>query len=43
VSTVYLTTGTEVFFSCLVNGRNYEIGGLIPPELRTFIDVRRVE
>ena len=43
VSTVYLTTGTEVFFSCLVNGRSYEIGGLIPPELRTFIDVRRVE
>ncbi len=43
VATVFLTAGTEVFFSCLVNGRSYEIGGLLPPELRTFIDVRRVE
>ena len=43
VATVFLTTGTEVFFSCLVNGRTYEIGGLITPEIRTFIDVRRVE
>jgi hypothetical protein len=42
-ATVYLTAGSEVFFSCLVNGRSYEVGGLISPEIRTFIDMRRVE
>ena len=43
-STVYLTAGSQVFFSVLVNGRTYEVGGLVAgPETRTFVDVRRVE
>jgi len=44
VSTVYLTTGTQVFFSVFVSGRTYEVGGLLAgPETRTFVDVRRLE
>lgn len=44
VSTVYLTTGSQVFFSAFCAGRTWEIGGIVlPSETRTFIDVRRLE
>jgi len=44
VSTVYLTTGSQVFFSAFCAGRTWEIGGVLAgPETRTFIDVRRLE
>ena len=46
-STVYLTAGQQVFFSVLNNGANYQVGGYIGAvgagELRTFLDVRRLE
>ena len=43
-ATVYLIAGSEVFFSVFVSGRTYEVGGVVlPSEIRTFIDMRRVE
>jgi len=47
VTTVYLQAGDEVYFSVFCAGNNYQIGGLVttatPPELRTYLDIRRVE
>jgi hypothetical protein len=44
-ATVYLTAGATVYFSVFKGGGNaYELGGtLAGPELRTFIDMRRVQ
>ena len=46
-STVYLTAGQQVYLSVLNNGANYQVGGYIGAvgagEIRTFLDVRRLE
>jgi len=43
-TTVYLTTGDTVYFSVFKGGGNtYQVGGtIVGPEIRTFLDVRRV-
>ncbi len=43
-TTVYLTTGDTVYFSVYKGGGNtYQIGGtIVGPEIRTFLDVRRI-
>lgn len=43
-TTVYLTTGDTVYFSVFKDGGNtYQVGGtIVGPEIRTFLDVRRV-
>jgi hypothetical protein len=43
-TTVYLTTGDTVYFSVYKGGGNtYEVGGtIVGPEVRTFLDVRRI-
>jgi hypothetical protein len=43
VATVYLNALDEVFISVRVDGRSYQIGGLVAPEVRTFLDIRRLE
>ncbi len=47
VATVYLAAASTVYFSVFCGGRSYQVGGLetsvTPAEVRTFLDVRRLE
>ena len=43
ISTAFLLAGDRVYFSVFSAGQSWEVAGIIPPEVRTFIDIRRVE